>query len=68
MRGLNIMGVGAWDSEARRARNDMRELIKLVALGRVQSVIHQRLPLSEAVAAHRMLEDSTFFGKVVLNP
>ena len=68
MRGLNIMGVGAWDLEARRTRGDMRELIKLLAMGRVKSVIHQRMPLSEAVAAHRMLEDSTFFGKVVLNP
>ncbi len=61
-RALNIMGVG------RGSPDDMRELLKLVALGRVQSVIHQRFPLSEAVDAHRMLENSTFFGKVVLNP
>ncbi len=61
-RALNILGVG------RGSPDDMRELIKLLALGRVQSVIHQRFPLSEAVEAHRMLENSSFFGKVVLNP
>ncbi len=61
-RALNIMGVG------RGSPDDMRELIKLMALGRVQAVIHQRFPLSEAVDAHRMLENSSFFGKVVLNP
>jgi len=61
-RALNIMGVG------RGSPDDMRELLKLMALGRVQPVIHQRFPLSEAVEAHRMLENSSFFGKVVLNP
>jgi NADPH:quinone reductase-like Zn-dependent oxidoreductase len=61
-RALNIMGVG------RGSPDDMRELLKLMALGRVRPVIHQRLPLSEAVEAHRMLENSSFFGKVVLNP
>lgn len=61
-RALNIMGVG------RGSPDDMRELLKLMALGRVRPVIHQRFPLSEAVEAHRMLENSSFFGKVVLNP
>lgn len=61
-RALNIMGVG------RGTPDDMRELIKLMALGRVRAVIHQRFPLAEAVDAHRLLENSTFFGKVVLNP
>ncbi len=61
-RALNIMGVG------RGTPDDMRALIKLMALGRVRAVIHQRFPLAEAVDAHRLLENSTFFGKVVLNP
>jgi NADPH:quinone reductase-like Zn-dependent oxidoreductase len=61
-RALNIMGVG------RGSPDDMRELLKLMALGRVRAVIHQRFPLSEAAEAHRMLENSSFFGKVVLNP
>jgi NADPH:quinone reductase-like Zn-dependent oxidoreductase len=33
----------------------------------VRPVIHQRFPLQEAVAAHRLLESSQFFGKLVLH-
>lgn len=61
-RALNIMGVG------RGSPADMRELLRLVDLGRVRSIIHQHFPLQEAAAAHTLLESSTFFGKVVLNP
>ncbi len=61
-RALQIMGVGRGTPE------HMRELLRLVGLGRVRSVIHQRFPLQEAAAAHRLLENSTFFGKLILNP
>jgi NADPH:quinone reductase-like Zn-dependent oxidoreductase len=56
------MGVG------RGSPDDMRALLRLVGLGRVRPVIHQRFPLPEAAAAHRLLESSKFFGKIVLNP
>ena len=59
-RALSIMGVG------RGSPADMRELLRLIDLGRVRSIIHQRFPLQEAAAAHRLLESSAFFGKVVL--
>ena len=61
-RALSIMGVG------RGSPGDMRELLRLVDLGRVRSIIHQHFPLHDAAAAHRLLENSAFFGKVVLNP
>jgi NADPH:quinone reductase-like Zn-dependent oxidoreductase len=61
-RALTIMGVG------RGAPADMRELIRLVALGRVRPVIHRHFLLHEAVEAHRVMESSKFFGKLVLNP
>ena len=61
-RALSIMGVG------RGSPGDMRELLRLVDLGRVRSIIHQRFPLQEAAVAHLLLESSAFFGKVVLNP
>jgi len=61
-RALSIMGVG------RGSPGDMRKLLRLVDLGHVRSVIHQRFPLQDAAAAHRLLENSAFFGKVVLNP
>jgi NADPH2:quinone reductase len=61
-RALNIMGVG------RGSRDDMRALLRLLALGRVQAVIHERFSLREAAKAHRLLESSKFFGKLVLQP
>jgi putative PIG3 family NAD(P)H quinone oxidoreductase len=38
----------------------------LLDAGRVRPVIHARLPLAEAAAAHRLLEESSHVGKVVL--
>jgi putative PIG3 family NAD(P)H quinone oxidoreductase len=38
----------------------------LVDAGRVRPIIHARLPLAEAGAAHRLLEESSHIGKVVL--
>jgi putative PIG3 family NAD(P)H quinone oxidoreductase len=38
----------------------------LVEAGRVRPVVHVRLPLGEAAAAHRLLEASRHIGKVVL--
>lgn len=61
-RALTIMGVG------RGSPADMRELIRLMALGRVRPVIHRHFLLHEAVEAHRVMESSKFFGKLVLNP
>ena len=61
-RALSIMGVG------RGSPGDMRELLRLVDLGRVRSIIHRRFPLQDAAAAHCLMESSAFFGKVVLNP
>ena len=61
-RALSIMGVG------RGSPDDMRGLIRLVALGRVRPVIHRHFLLHEAVEAHRVMESSKFFGKLVLNP
>jgi NADPH:quinone reductase-like Zn-dependent oxidoreductase len=61
-RALHIMGVG------RGSPDDMRELLRLLALGRVRPVIHQSFSLQEAPAAHQLMESSNFFGKIVLNP
>ena len=46
---------------------DVREHVwPLVDAGRVRPIVHARLPLAEAGAAHRLLEDSSHIGKVVL--
>jgi NADPH:quinone reductase-like Zn-dependent oxidoreductase len=38
----------------------------LLDAGRVRPVVHARLPLARAAEAHRLLEDSSHIGKVVL--
>jgi NADPH:quinone reductase-like Zn-dependent oxidoreductase len=61
-RGLTIMGVG------HGTHDDMRAFLKVVAQGKVQGVVYRTFPLAQAAEAHRVMEASSFFGKLVLNP
>jgi NADPH2:quinone reductase len=61
-RGLSIMGVGHGTPD------DMRAFLKVVEQGNVRGVVYQTFPLAEAAEAHRVMEASSFFGKLVLNP
>ncbi len=61
-RGLTIMGVG------RGTPADMRAFLKVVAQGKVRGIVHRTFPLAQAAEAHRVMEASNFFGKLVLNP
>jgi NADPH2:quinone reductase len=61
-RELTIMGVG------RGTPDDMRAFLKVVEQGNVQGIVSRVFPLAQAVEAHRMMEASSFFGKLVLNP
>lgn len=61
-RALTIMGVGRGTPE------DMRAFLKVVQQGKVQGIVSQVFPLAQAIEAHRMMEASSFFGKLVLNP
>ena len=61
-RGLTIMGVG------RGTPDDMRAFLKVVGQGNVRGIVHQTFPLEAAAEAHRVMEASSFFGKLVLNP
>ena len=56
------MGVG------RGTPDDMRAFLKVVGQGNVRGVVHQTFPLEAAAEAHRVMEASSFFGKLVLNP
>jgi NADPH:quinone reductase-like Zn-dependent oxidoreductase len=38
----------------------------LIEAGRVQPIIHKTFPLTEAAAAHRLMESSAHIGKIVL--
>ena len=47
---------------------DLHEVLGHVFAGRLKPVVDRAFPLSETAEAHRYLESSTMFGKVVLNP
>jgi NADPH:quinone reductase-like Zn-dependent oxidoreductase len=49
-------------------RDDLARLFALLAAGRLQPVIADRLPLEEATAAHQRLEQAGVQGRLVLTP
>ena len=50
------------------SKAELLEAMKFVEVGRIRAVIDRVLPLSEARAAHSLLESRAQFGKVVLRP
>ena len=50
------------------SREDMRQIVASLNRGVVQPAIHQVYPLAEAAAAHRAMEATNFFGKLLLQP
>lgn len=44
------------------------EVLGLVAAGKLKPVIHKHFPLSQAAAAHEMMEGRAFFGRMVMDP
>ena len=64
--GHAYMGVGrpsAWE-----IRQTLRALLGMIEQGLVRPIVHATFPLREIAEAHRLMEASTFFGKIVLNP
>ena len=59
---LNIVGSNGWLVE------DLESLLALVRSGKLIPVIDQRLPLKDARAAFRRLDERTVFGKVIVAP
>lgn len=49
-------------------REDLSSLLGLLAARKLEPTIAARLPLAAAVNAHRLLEDPTVLGKIVLIP
>ena len=49
------------------SRSDLFRVLELVSQKKLRSVVDRVLPLSEAAAAHRILEERKAFGKVVLS-
>lgn len=59
-RGLTIR------SATSTSRRQLEAVLKLVASGSVRPVVERTMPLSEAAAAHRLLEENAVTGRIVL--
>lgn len=59
----------AWRAAApKQAAAEVVEVAEHFAAGRLRTSVHKRLPLAEAVAAHRLLEAREQLGRVLLIP
>jgi alcohol dehydrogenase len=47
---------------------DLLAIVRHMAEGSLHPVVDRTLPLSECARAHRLIEDRTIFGKLVLLP
>lgn len=59
---LNIVGSNGW------LPSDLDALLALVRSGKLKPVIDRKLPLQEARAAFRRLDERSVFGKVIVAP
>ena len=66
VKGITLMGVGRPDNQ--RIAATMRGLLNLIDQGQVTPEIAAVFPLEEIAQAHRLMESSEFFGKIVLTP
>jgi NADPH:quinone reductase len=60
--------IHTWDHLVEERRAGMRALIDMLAAGKLNPRIHARLPLTDAVRAHEMLEAGEVLGKLLLVP
>ncbi|EXG81577.1 quinone oxidoreductase family protein [Cryptosporangium arvum] len=59
----------AWRAAApAQARDVIAELTRDARAGRLRAAVHARLPLADAAAAHRILDDRVQHGRVLLVP
>ncbi|MGW3624100.1 quinone oxidoreductase family protein [Streptomyces sp. NPDC000880] len=64
--GFSLIAWRAADPE--QARQEMTEVAEYSTTGQLHAAVHARLPLAEAAAAHRLLEDRSQLGRVLLLP
>ena len=66
VKGITLMGVGRPDNQ--RIAATMRGLLAMIGQSQVDPVIAAVYSLEEIAEAHRLMESSEFFGKIVLVP
>jgi NADPH:quinone reductase-like Zn-dependent oxidoreductase len=49
-------------------RDDVERSLQLAAAGQIRVLIDRVMPLREAAAAHRLVEENQTLGKVILDP
>lgn len=57
-----MSGIGA------EGREDVGRSLQLAAAGQIRVGIDRVMPLREAAAAHRLMEEQQLCGKIVLDP
>jgi NADPH:quinone reductase len=65
---IRQFAIHTWDHLVEERRAGMRALIDMLAAGKLHPRIHARLPLTDAVRAHEMLESGAVLGKLLLVP
>ena len=60
--------IHTWDHLVEERRAGMRNVIDMLAAGKLRPRIHARLPLADAIRAHEMLESGAVLGKLLLRP
>lgn len=65
---IRQFSIHTWDHLPQERRTGMRALIDMLAAGKLHPRIHARLPLTDAVRAHEMLESGAVLGKLLLVP
>ena len=50
------------------SKKDMGEIVEMLNQGKIRPSVHRVFPLDRAADAHRMMEERSFFGKLVLKP
>ena len=48
------------------SKEDMRQVVAMLNAGKIRPTIHQVFPLEHAADAHQVMEEQSFFGKLVL--
>jgi NADPH2:quinone reductase len=49
-------------------RKDVERALDAAAAGKIRAIIDRTMPLREAAAAHRMMEEQQILGKIILTP
>lgn len=67
-RSISGLNMGRLFPEYGRMRDEIRQIVGLVADGTFAPVVDRVFPFEEAAAAHRYIQDRRNFGKVLLKP